>query len=606
MNKYQLFKRAISDVVSISRKYYLSFIVKVIVERSLPFVNFLYMSWVLLALAQSRFEDVVQLIIYYLIIFGVVQVVLTVISPYVDNGRQLLDQMIMQKPYEKMMKIEFIHADSSKTHELLHHVSRDMYTNNSSILNISRHLDNILENLVSVTWAIILLTPLFTQSTNYNEDWQWFNTMWPNIILIALLMLSIYLQIVTVNRLVNVLDKGSEDLRHANANYFYLFNKLSEVESGKEIRLYKVASKINEILQKNREVTGKMFSEFYYRERVVGIVNVVMSQLLVICMYALIGVRVLVGGLSIELVVQLSGALSQLMSALSQGLSSVSIFAQTGPLERYYELMDLPDEETIGSLPVEKRLDTNYQLSVEDLSFTFPESQTETLHNITESFEAGKKYAIVGENGSGKTTFIKLLMRLYEPTGGEVRLNNITSSKYKLSEYYRLFSVVFQDFRLLALSLGENIAVNPTYNEDEVKGIIEQVNMSDLMPKLNRGLDTYLGTEFDDSGVNVSGGQAQKIAMARALYKNSKVMILDEPTAALDPVAEFEIYQQFDKMVQDKTAFYISHRLSSCRFCDEILVFDEGRVVQRGSHEELVKQPGKYFDLWNAQAQYYT
>lgn len=196
-------------------------------------------------------------------------------------------------------------------------------------------------------------------------------------------------------------------------------------------------------------------------------------------------------------------------------------------------------------------------------------------------------------------------MRLYEPSSGEILMNRIDAKKYKLTEYFQLFSVVFQDFRLLGMNLGQNIAVNQNYNGKIAMDNLDEVDLGEFVRSLPNQLDTYLGTEFDDGGVQVSGGQAQKIAMARALYKNSPIMILDEPTAALDPVAEFEIYQKFDEMVEDKTAFYISHRLSSCRFCDEILVFDQGEIVQRGSHEELVAVSGKYQELWMAQAQYY-
>lgn len=197
-------------------------------------------------------------------------------------------------------------------------------------------------------------------------------------------------------------------------------------------------------------------------------------------------------------------------------------------------------------------------------------------------------------------------MRLYEPSSGEITLNQIDSQKYKLTEYFDIFSVVFQDFRLLSFPIGENIAVSPQVDAKRALETLEEVDMAEFVTDLPNNLDTYLGTDFDASGIQLSGGQAQKIAMARALYKEAPIMILDEPTAALDPLAEFEIYQKFDQIVEDKTAFYISHRLSSCRFCDEILVFDQGQIVQRGSHEDLVNQAGKYQELWQAQAQYYA
>ena len=197
------------------------------------------------------------------------------------------------------------------------------------------------------------------------------------------------------------------------------------------------------------------------------------------------------------------------------------------------------------------------------------------------------------------------MTRLYEPTEGSIEMNRIDSRKYDLREYFNLFGVVFQDYYLLGFNIVQNVSVEPSYNADVVMQNLDDVDLGDFVRSLPKQLETHLGTEFDENGVNVSGGQEQKLALARALYKDAPVMILDEPTAALDPLTEFEIYQQFDQMVEDKTAFYISHRLSSSKLCDEVLVFDEGEIVQRGSHDELVDQPGKYHDLWQAQAQYY-
>lgn len=215
--------------------------------------------------------------------------------------------------------------------------------------------------------------------------------------------------------------------------------------------------------------------------------------------------------------------------------------------------------------------------------------------------------AIVGMNGSGKTTFIKLLTRLYDPTEGEILLNGIDIRKYDYDEYLQLFSVVFQDFGLFSFDLGQNVAASTEYNEEKVISAIKDAGFFSRFEKLPNGLNTFLYQNFEKEGVEISGGEAQKIAMARAIYKDAPIVVLDEPTAALDPIAEFEIYSHFDKIVGDKTALFISHRLSSCRFCDEIVVFDEGRIVQRGTHNDLVKRRNeKYYELWNAQAQYYV
>lgn len=210
-------------------------------------------------------------------------------------------------------------------------------------------------------------------------------------------------------------------------------------------------------------------------------------------------------------------------------------------------------------------------------------------------------------NGSGKTTFIKLLCRLYDPTEGHIFLNGIDIRKYKYDDYINIFSVVFQDFQLLALPLGENVAGAAHYDSELAKSCLKNAGFETRFQSMPKGLNTYLYKNLDEKGIQISGGKAQKIAIARALYKNAPFIILDEPTAALDPVAEAEIYSKFNDIVTDKTTVYISHRLSSCKFCDEIAVFHEGNVVQKGTHEELISdKTGKYYELWNAQAQYYN
>ena len=221
-------------------------------------------------------------------------------------------------------------------------------------------------------------------------------------------------------------------------------------------------------------------------------------------------------------------------------------------------------------------------------------------------FQLGKRLAIVGKNGSGKTTFIKLLCRLYDPTEGEIRLNGVDIREYDYEEYLKLFSVVFQDFKLFAFSLGQNVATAMEYDREKAEQCLVKAGFAERLKGMPKGTDTALYKDFESEGVEISGGEAQKVALARALYKDAPIVVLDEPTAALDPVAEAEVYTKFNELIGDKTAVYISHRLSSCQFCDEIAVFEEGAVVQRGSHEELLREGnGLYLELWTAQAQYY-
>ncbi len=281
--------------------------------------------------------------------------------------------------------------------------------------------------------------------------------------------------------------------------------------------------------------------------------------------------------------------------------------ANTPYLEKTFAFLDIPNSMYQGSLTTEKRSDRRYEVEFRDVSFRYPGSDIWALRHVNMKFKVGKRLAIVGENGSGKTTFIKLLCRLYDPQEGQILLNGIDIRKYRYDDYMGIFSVVFQDFQLICQPLGANVAGSMEYDRDRAKKALIDAGFADRLAAMEKGLDTMLYKNLSEDGVEVSGGEAQKIAIARALYKDAPFIILDEPTAALDPIAEAEIYSKFDEIAGDKTAVYISHRLSSCKFCDEIAVFHEGAVVQQGSHAELLAdRGGKYYALWTAQAQYYT
>ena len=281
--------------------------------------------------------------------------------------------------------------------------------------------------------------------------------------------------------------------------------------------------------------------------------------------------------------------------------------ANTPYLEKTFAFLDIPNSMYQGSLTTEKRSDRRYEVEFRDVSFRYPGSDIWALRHVNMKFKVGKRLAIVGENGSGKTTFIKLLCRLYDPQEGQILLNGIDIRKYRYDDYMGIFSVVFQDFQLICQPLGNNVAGSMEYDRDRAKKALIDAGFADRLAAMKKGLDTMLYKNLSEDGVEVSGGEAQKIAIARALYKDAPFIILDEPTAALDPIAEAEIYSKFDEIAGNKTAIYISHRLSSCKFCDEIAVFHEGAVIQQGSHAELLAdRGGKYYALWNAQAQYYT
>ena len=242
-----------------------------------------------------------------------------------------------------------------------------------------------------------------------------------------------------------------------------------------------------------------------------------------------------------------------------------------------------------------------------NVSFAYPETEQMILKNFSMKIESGEHLAVVGMNGSGKSTMIKLLCRLYDPTEGKITLNGIDIREFDYAEYLKLFAIVFQDFKLLAFPVGENVACSDEYDEERVWKCLEMAGVKERVEEFPKKLKQSVYKLYEKDGIDLSGGEEQKIAIARALYKDAPFVILDEPTAALDPIAESEIYSRFNEIAVNKTTVYISHRLSSCRFCSRIVVFDNGAVIQEGTHEELLENPaGKYSELWNAQAQYYT
>ena len=228
------------------------------------------------------------------------------------------------------------------------------------------------------------------------------------------------------------------------------------------------------------------------------------------------------------------------------------------------------------------------------------------LDHIDLTIKAGERLAVVGMNGAGKTTMIKLLCRLYEPTSGIITLNGTNIQDYDFDAYINLFSVVFQDFQLFAFEMDKNVATGNDINNNALENALKNAGLSNVIEDMNNDFKVPLGKKYEEKGRDFSGGEKQKLAIARALYRNAPVVILDEPTAALDPIAEYEIYTKFNTLVENKTAVFISHRLSSCRFCHDIAVFHKGKIVQHGNHDTLLKNHnGKYYELWNAQAEHY-
>lgn len=388
---------------------------------------------------------------------------------------------------------------------------------------------------------------------------------------------------------------------------FYLNEYLEKEECGKTIRMFHqqnlLAANIKNLFQKMHDNIDVIMAADQKRNIWLGSIEAIISGLI----YFLLGIMVYKHAITIGSVCLYAGCISNFLYHFRYCIEQwVELAANTKYVKMYLDFLEIPNKKYEGTLPIEKRDDDQFAIEFRHVSFRYPGSDRDVLKDFSIRFHIGERLAVVGKNGSGKTTFIKLLCRLYDPTEGQILLNGIDIRKYDYQEYLSLFSVVFQDFKIPALPLGQTVAVSQEYDADRVVSALNQVGLEKLLAKMPHGLDTPLYTDYDQNGVDISGGEAQKIAIARALYHDTPFVILDEPTAALDPLAEYEIYSHFNELVGSKTAVYISHRLSSCQFCNDILVIDGGKAVQRGNHEKLVKdRNGLYYTLWHTQAQYY-
>jgi len=392
-----------------------------------------------------------------------------------------------------------------------------------------------------------------------------------------------------------------------NRYFGYWFSLIFDYSIGKYIRLYKMQKLMTKRVQETNDKLEAEANAWINKSLKISMVPILSQCFMQLASYVFVGLKAVFGLISTGKCIMYVSSYTKLVESIT-GISDnfVSLKMESRYLSFFYDYMEIKNKRYDGTIPTEKRDDNVFEIEFCDVSFKYANSDTWALRHVNQKILLGTKNAVVGKNGAGKTTFIKLLCRLYEPTEGQILLNGVDIRYYDNEEYTKLFAIVFQDFNLFSFPLGENVAGDVDYDRGRVQKCLESAGFKERLAKMEKGLDTPLYQYDDENGVEISGGEAQKIAIARSLYKDAPFVIMDEPTSALDPVAEYEIYQRFDQMVEGKTSIYISHRMSSCRFCDNIIVFDEGKIIEQGSHDKLMENKGLYSELWKAQAQYYA
>lgn len=513
---------------------------------------------------------------------------------------------------EKMLDMDYVSLDETHTAELLSTIRQNMNGGGWGLYRVVVAYEELCSSILTILGGISLTVSLFVSRVPNGAG----ALSALNNPLVVLAVIAVMLAVTFIAPVLNN-KSGSYYAKHADSHnlgnrLFSFFGWLGYYsELAPDVRIYR-QDRICDRHNHNKDDTfcsNGLFARLAWGP--MGLFAAAGSAVSVIftgVVYAFVCLKALAGAFGLGSVTQYVASITKVSGGMSSFVSTLGDMRNNAPfLELTFEFLDIPNNMYQGSLTVEKRNDRKYEVEFRNVSFKYPGSENYALRNVNMKFEIGKRLAVVGMNGSGKTTFIKLLCRLYDPTEGEILLNGIDIRKYNYAEYMNIFSVVFQDFKLFSLTLGENVASGSRIDREKVIDCLNKAGFGGRLAEMPNGIDTYLYTDYEKDGVNVSGGEAQKIAIARALYKDSPFIILDEPTAALDPIAEAEIYGKFDEIAGDKTAIYISHRLSSCKFCDEIAVFHEGAVIQQGTHASLVAdESGKYYELWHAQAQYYT
>lgn len=570
---------------------------------TLPYFSLFFSARILnLLLAKSYRACLYTVVVFLLTQYGL-GLFEKICRQYLDGQKELCLARTEQKITAKALELEFEKFEKTETMDAIRRTNvSSMGSGNVGDQLIVIH--TLITSLLSVLYALFFLLRLFLLSDSSRNNF--FTSSFSMLALLLLCGVQLALSSRINRRSTQKKIELNQGNDHSNSVANYLVNVMLEERRADDIRIGHLDHFLDVQFGKAMEHFLPMYLDFARFSAITDGKNALLSLLSNFAAYLVIGARALYGVLPIGDVLLYAGSVTRAMSDLQTFLATGSEFDYINSyLSTYEDFIAQPSMAYDGTLPIEKRDDGQYEFAFHDVSFSYPGTNIPVLEHVTLSFAVGEKTALVGRNGAGKTTLIKLLCRLYEPTSGYITLNGIDIRKYSYKEYTQAFSVVFQDFHLFSLPLDENIAAGTEIDEAALQSSLAKVGLTDRVQQLPQGIRTRLYNN-NGSGVDLSGGEAQRTAIARALYKDAPFVILDEPTAALDPIAEAEIYKQFSQMTAGKTAVYISHRMSSCKFCDRIIVLDHGRIAEDGTHDTLLANHGIYANLYETQAQYYT
>ena len=617
MSKKRTFKEDLSMIAEgykilfqIDKRFLFYPTVTALINSLLPFVNLFMSARILTELTEKR--DL-QTLVAYAAATVALNLILSVVRRFIEAKQSIYTNNWWQKIHlffnDVNNNMQYEHLENPDLRILRDKIYQAMNAVGGGLPRLIWAVGDLIYHSSAVIFSVSLTAGMFVLRAEENLPGiaGFVNSPYSAVIILAVIIMNAGVGMWIGKNRTEQTNEAWQDLSNTNRLWSYYSQSIHDFTGAMDIRIFKQAP----IILKEQKNWTENAAYIRLNEKIAfkfGSIQTFLDSVVNMIIFSYVGIKAFSGAFGIGLFIQYTGGVGRFVSGVSSFVANIVALRNNNVyLKDLLAYINLPNDMYQGTLPVEKRKDGEYEVEFKNVSFKYPGADTYALKNLSMKLHIGQRLAVVGQNGSGKTTMIKLLCRLYDPTEGEITLNGVDIKKYKYAQYTNIFSVVFQDFNLFSFTLGQNIAAAVSYDGEMAKQCLNMAGFGERIKTLPKGLDTALYKNFEEDGVEISGGEAQKIALARALYKNAPFIVLDEPTAALDPIAEFEVYSKFNGIVGDKTAVYISHRLSSCRFCDDIAVFHGGELIQRGSHDMLLAdESGKYHKLWNAQAQYYA
>ena len=602
---------ALKMMHTLRREFFPAMLLSAILDAVKPFIPIVLSAKILDELMGAK--NILTLMILAAALVGstlIIHILAAFSTRRYENERSQFIVRYYEALAKKTMKLDFERVEDPDTMDLLRMI-QETENNHMAVWDMAEYLLKGFLAIFEMGIAIALIVTTFATAGSVPSAEQ--NIVQSPLAFVALAALLVG-GVLIYNHVQSKIGKTAEDDVNnnldSNRQFGYLFFRISyNYECGKDIRLYQaqhmIKEKIDNYVGPDIQVSVDEFVKPNIKHfSILAAVNAV----LLTAVYLFIILKAYVDAITVGSIFIQINAIMRFYQAIAGLIQQYTMFKVSS---EYFALsirfFDLPETTQHGTTCIRLDRDQDYTFEFHDVSFHYPNADTLVLDHVNLTLQKGQRLAVVGMNGAGKTTWIKLLCRFYQPTSGVITCNGVDIQEFDYNDYIDLFSVVFQDFTLFSFALDQNIAASGQPDKTRLEQSMKTAGLGGLVKELKGDYTVPLGKQFDENGRDFSGGEKQKIAIARALYKDAPVVVLDEPTAALDPITEFEVYSKFNELVGDKACVFISHRLSSCRFCHNIAVFDGGKIVQFGSHGELLEQKGgKYFELWNAQAKHYV